>query len=304
MRARAWITSLLLLAAVGLGLAPATAHAQTQDGVTASERYDLCLKFYKRRLYTKALETCNRVRNFHRDDPVSVLAELAIADIYYKRGDREQARLAYEDFVRLHPRHEQVGYAIWRIGLCWWKMAPRWAGRDQTTTRQAVNVWTGFDARFPDSEYKGQVAELLGKARDRLARKELVIARFYKHKGPQGEVRSWGAVAGRAETVIDRYDDTDQLEPALYLAARALHAWGDTTSARRFREELASVAPDSGWLARTDRVLARPPGERPPDETFLRPYKIPSVGSSMGMGGSAGAAMPGMGMGGGGMGMQ
>ena len=61
------------------------------DGVTARDRYSLCLKYFKRANYTKALETCNRVRNFHRDDPVSVLAELAVADIYEKRGDNEQA---------------------------------------------------------------------------------------------------------------------------------------------------------------------------------------------------------------------
>ena len=167
MRARATLAALLFVAAAALFGADA-AHAQgTADGVTASQRYDLCLKFYKRRLYTKALETCNRVRNFHRDDPVSVLAELAIADIYYQRGDREQARLAYEDFVRLHPRHKQVNYAIWRIGLCWWKTSPRWAGRDQTPTRQAVNVWTGYDARFPDAEYNDDVADLLSYCRIR-----------------------------------------------------------------------------------------------------------------------------------------
>lgn len=294
-----------VIAAVLLGLlvaSPALAQSGGAggDGVSANERYALCLKFYKRRLFTKALETCNRVRNFHRDDPVSVLAELAIADIYYQRGDREQARLAYEDFVRLHPRHEQVGYAIWRIGLCWWKVSPRWAGRDQTPTRQAVNVWTGYEARFPDSEYADEVEELLGKARDRLARKELSIASFYKGGAFFGTVRSWGAVRGRADGVIERYDDTPQLPYALHLSARAMHAWGEVESARARREELASVAPDSPWLARTDRALAKEPGEKPEEVIFLRPYKVPTVGSTMGMGAGAGAAaaggMPGMGM--------
>ena len=270
----------------------APAHAQTADGVSASDRYDLCLKFYRRRLFTKALELCNRVRNFHRDDPVSVLAELAIADIYFQRGDREQARLAYEDFVRLHPRHEQVDYAIWRIGLCWWKVSPQWAGRDQTPTRQAVNVWTGFSARFPSSDYTDEVDELYGKAKDRLARKELVIARFYARR----QRRAWGAVQGRAQGVVDRYDDTPQISQALYLSAVAHHAWGDIASAGRAREALAEVAPDSSWLARTDRVLARPPGTKPEDEVFLRPYKIPTVGAAGAMGGAMGAAMPGMGL--------
>lgn len=296
MRAQRWM-QIIFAATVAIGVtlwSASPASAQTQDGVSAQDRYSLCLKFYRRRLYTKALETCNRVRNFHRDDPVSVLAELAIADIYFQRGDREQARLAYEDFVRLHPRHPQVDYAIWRIGLCWWKQSPRWVGRDQTPTRQAVNVWTGFDARFPESEHREDVADLLLQARDRLARKELVIATFYKQRDFTGEPRSWGAVGARAEGVIERYDDTPQLPKALFLSVQSLHAWGNVGLARQRRDALAQAAPDSGWLARADRVLAKPPGEKPDDEIFLRPYRIPAVGANMG--GSAGAAMPGMGM--------
>lgn len=292
---------IVVIALLLMGLAGSSTPALAQTGgasagnarptVTAAERYELCLRYFKRGYYTKALETCNRVRNFHRDDPVSVKAELAIADIHFQRGDREQARLAYEDFVRLHPRHESVDYAIWRIGLCWFKVSPKWAGRDQTPTRQAMNVWTGFDARFPDSDHKDEVSRLLGRARDRLARKELVIANFYK-RNPR---RAWGAVRGRAEGVIDRYEDTDQTPEAMYLVARSLHAWGATTRADQVKDQLETAFPNSRWVAATRRALAREPGTQPDIEIFLRPYRIPSAGGGGTMAG-AGTA-PGMGMG-------
>ncbi|MFK7927522.1 MAG: outer membrane protein assembly factor BamD [Myxococcota bacterium] len=268
--------------------------AAPRAGVTAAERYDLCLRYFKRGYYTKALETCNRVRNFHRDDPVSVKAELAIADIHYQRGDREQARLAYEDFVRLHPRHESVDYAIYRIGLCWFKISPQWAGRDQTPTRQAMSVWTGFDARFPDSEHREEVTKMLEKVRDRLAQKEVVIAKFYRRRG------SWVAVRGRAAGVIDRYEDTTHVPQAMYLVARSWHAWGATAQADQVRDTLATAYPSSRWLTATDRTLAKEPGAPPISEVFLRPYRIPSAGGGGGggaaAGGGAGGGMPGMGM--------
>lgn len=229
------------------------------------------------------------MRNFHRDDPVSVLAELAVADIYYKRGDFEQARLAYEDFVRLHPRHPQVDYAVWNIGLCWYKVAPRWAGRDQTPTKQAVNVWTGFDGRFPDSTHTPEVADRLDKARTRLAAKEVSIARFYKKQ------KRWRAVRGRAQGAIDRYGDTDRAPEALALLGMSYHAWGFTNEAQQARDRLATEFPGSTWISRLDRALAKAPGTQPEDEVFLRPQRIPAGGATPGAAAAGPGGQPGMG---------
>ena len=63
-----------------------------------------------------ALENFNRVRNYHRDDPISVKAQLAIADVHFKQRDFEQARFAYEEFATYHPRHENLDYVTFRIG--------------------------------------------------------------------------------------------------------------------------------------------------------------------------------------------
>ena len=151
--------------------------------ISADDRYDLCVRQMKRGSYTKALEHCQKVRNYYRDDPVSLDAELTIADIYFKRGDFEQSRMAYEDFTRLHPRSKKLDYVVWRTGQAIYRRSSKWAGRDQAPTRQAVNTWTGFDSRFPESLWKDEVAKLMGRARDRLANKELYIARFYARRG-------------------------------------------------------------------------------------------------------------------------
>lgn len=262
----------------------AVGNAPGPDAVTARDRYELCLRYFKRANYTKALETCNRVRNFHRDDPVSVLAELAVADIYDKRGDNEQARLAYEDFVRLHPRHPSVGYAVWKIGQAWYKSSPKWAGRDQTSTRQAVNVWAGYASRFPESEYIPEVESLSAKARTRLIRKELVIADYYRTR------RAWRAVRGRAGDAAERYPDTELTPVALARLAEAWHAWGYTKQAQEARDWLAGDFPDSAWLTKVDRLLASPPGTEPPEPVFVRPARVPSAG---GAGGGMGVGVPG-----------
>jgi len=241
------------------------AHAEE---ITAQERYELGLKYMRRGYFTKALEQLNRVRNYHRDDPVSVLAELAIADLYFKKGEYEQSRLAYEDFARLHRGHEQMDYVVYRTGLSIYRRAPKLAGRDQVPTQQAVNTWTGFRSRFPSSEHVDDVERMLDKCRERLASKELYIAKFYRRRS------AWKAVRMRSATLLKRYPTSQHVPEALYLQGQALHAWGNVGEATAIRERLAVDYPDSPMLGKLDRTLEGPPGT-PPDETvFVRPYRV------------------------------
>ena len=55
------------------------------QGLTVQEQYDLGQKYLRRGYYTKALDQFTLIRNYYRDDPLSMKAELAIADVYYKK---------------------------------------------------------------------------------------------------------------------------------------------------------------------------------------------------------------------------
>ena len=256
-------TCLLLTA---LLLAPVLAQAAPKASPSASELYERGLKQMRRGYHTKALESFTRVRNYHRDDPLSVKAQLAIADLYFKKHDFEQARYAYEEFATYHPRHENLDYVTYRIGLSIWKRAPRLAGRDLSANKGAVNVWTGFRTRFPESAWADDAEEKLGKERARLAHKELYIAKFYARK------KAWGAVRGRSEYLLLRYPDTPWADEAMLALGTSLHAWGRVDEAAQVRERLAET--DSKLLPRLDRRLLKDPGEPPDEKKFIRPYRI------------------------------
>jgi outer membrane protein assembly factor BamD len=244
----------------------APAFAAPDRGPTAQELYERGLRQMRRGYYTKALESFTRVRNYHRDDPLSVKAQLAIADVYYKKHDFEQARYAYEEFATYHPRHENLDYVTFRIGMSIWKRAPRLAGRDLSANKGAVNVWTGFRTRFPESTYADEAEKRLLKERSRLAHKELYIAKFYARR------KAWGAVRRRSEYLLVRYPDTPWADDAMWMLGKALHSWGHVDEAEQVRERLADA--DSRLLVRLDRQLAREPGEPPDEKRFIRPYRI------------------------------
>jgi outer membrane protein assembly factor BamD len=238
----------MLTAIVAAAFLAGTAHAKERKELTVEEQYELGLKYLRRESYVKALEQFNRIRNTHRDDPYSVKAELAIGDVYYKKREWDQARLAYEDFMRMHPRHPDLDYVVYRMGLSLYRKAPLVAGRDQTWTKQAVHTWAGFEARFPDSEYKAEVAELLDVSRDRLARKELEIARFYVRR------HAWAAVSDRAEGMLRTYPDSRHVSDALFLDGIAA-SYGQPDVLVWVRGRLEANDPDR--LAKLDRRSAR-----------------------------------------------
>jgi outer membrane protein assembly factor BamD len=247
------------------------AHAAPKPAPTAETLYEQGLRQMRRGYYTKALESFNRVRNYHRDDPLSVKAQLAIADLHFKKGDFEQAKFAYEEFASLHPRHENLDYVTFRIGHSIYKRAAKFSGRDQSATRQAVNVWTGFDARFPESAYVDDVTKLLERGRERLASKEMYIAKFYARRD------AWGSVRGRTEYLLRRYPDTDKAETAMKYLGTALHEWGATQEALAVRDRLATEFPGSPALDSLDRILAKPAGSPPDEKIFVRPYRIRGI---------------------------
>lgn len=261
-----------MLAALALWMTAVSPPAWAQSDLTPDELVDLGLRQIRRGNYTKALATLQRVRNYYRDDEASVRAQLAIADLHYKKRDFEQARFAYEEFRDLHPRHPSLDYVTYRIGLSVYKRASKWAGRDQGATRSAVTVWTGFDRRYPESEHREEVDRLLTKGRNRLANKELYVARFYERRD------AWASVRGRAQGLVTRFPDTEAATEAYTLLGMAFHATGDPDTAAAVRGKLAELAPGSQELDRLDRALSKPPGEPPEATVFVRPYRTRGAG--------------------------
>lgn len=258
------------------------AHAE-RPRMTAEEAYNLGVRYLKRGYSVKAQEQFNRVRTYYRDDPFALKAELALADLHYDKNEWDAARLGYEDFMRAHPRYRELDYVTFRYGNTLFRKAPAIAARDQTWTRQAVHAWTGFAARFPDSVYQPDVQRDLQKARDRLARKELIIARFYDRRHANV------SVAGRVEGLLHDYPDSPDRAEALALGAIAWSGLGQLERAHEALATIETAAPRLRLLPRVRRAIAE--GEAT--------YGAPGPGAGA-AGAGTGAGAPGLGAGSGG----
>ncbi len=106
-------------------------------------------------------------------------AELMIADSHFQLSRYAEAASAYEQFVKLHPRHEKAAFAQYRVGESYWAEAPDDIDREQDYTLKSIAEWEKLVSGYPDSKESSQAKELLNKGRRRVAEHSDFIARFY-----------------------------------------------------------------------------------------------------------------------------
>ena len=174
---------------------------------------------FEKRDYHGARLSFQKIRDWYPFSEHNVVAEIKIADCHYYMGEYDEAALAYEEFSNLHPRNDATPYAIYQLGRCHFERIPT-IDRDQTFARQALEVFTRFVQRYPDSVYAGPARAHIKDCQQSLASHELYVARFYF------EQKRYAAALQRLQAVVTDYPDVGVQHEALQMisACKALAA--------------------------------------------------------------------------------
>lgn len=179
-----------------------------------AEAFAAAKKPYDDRLYDIALQ---RLGSFKARFPYSAhaaLAELYIANSHFALRQYQEAAMSYQQFIRLYPRHEQVDFAMYRVGESYWSDAPKAIDREQDYTVLAVQEWKRLIERFPDSPHSENAREYIKKGERRIAESVNFIVNFYCRR------QIWHSCAYKAIQLIEQYPDfTDLRSNALAKAA-------------------------------------------------------------------------------------
>src|SRR5512133_68371 len=115
---------------------------------TAEEIYERAVEDLKDRLYPEALSGFADVKAKYPYSKYAALADLRTGDTYFKSGKYAEAIDAYREFVKLHPNHEDVPYAMFSIGETYHEQLPSKfflfppaEEKDQGNTRLAINAY-------------------------------------------------------------------------------------------------------------------------------------------------------------------
>jgi outer membrane protein assembly factor BamD len=266
------IAPLLLVLSVGAGCATSDEGKGVTYSLTAKQNYDKGVAELKDENYQEATRYFSFVRQKFPFSKYAVLAELALADTQFERGNFQEGIDAYKNFLRLHPTHERVedGYVAYKICECYVRempddffLLPPAYEKDQTAVRDALRELNDFIDKYPDSKYMAEARKSRREVLRRLIEHEVYVARFYLDRDhPQSAIL-------RLETALKAYPDSGR-EPELLLALGETHLqMGNPQRAKQAFEKVAGEYAQSHEAKRAELFLdfiRRRYGEAPKDK--------------------------------------
>jgi outer membrane protein assembly factor BamD len=233
----------------------------TPDMTAATENAEVA------KLYNEGLEELNNgqsksaIKNFaevERKYPYSSFATKAIlmqAYASYRAAKWDDAVIAANRFITLHPGHRDTGYAYYLIAVSTYNKISN-TKRDQTATKQALAALEEVAQRYPGTAYAADAAQKAIVARDHLAGHEMEVGRYYFREG------SYLAGINRFKRVVTEYRNTSQTPEALYRLAEGYMALGIASEAQTAAAVLGYNYPDSEWYQDAYRLVSSD-GEAP-----------------------------------------
>jgi outer membrane protein assembly factor BamD len=151
-------------------------------------------------------------------------ARIDLIFLYYRKGEKESATDAADQFLRENPTHPRCDYAWYMKGLINYERVPyrveRWLGVDSArrppqTAVDAVAAFGTVARLYPKSDYAHDAQRRMIYLRNRLADFELNVANYYIKRG------AWLAAAQRAQRTIELYDGAPAVQRALAVMIEA-----------------------------------------------------------------------------------
>ena len=192
--------------------------------------------------YATAAATFDQVEMQH---PYSVWATKSqLMQIYalFQDGRFNDAVIAADRFIQLHPGNREVAYAYYLKAICFYMQIVD-VGRDQKLTELALNALENVVRRFPDTKYARDAKLKLDFTRDHLAGKEMEIGRYYLKR------REYLAAMNRFKRVVDNFQTTTHVPEALERLVEINLSLGLTKEAKENAAVLGYNYPGSQWYS-------------------------------------------------------
>lgn len=239
------------------------------------ELYNAAMDLMDASEYHKAAKAFDEVDRQHPYSAWATKAQLMGAYVLYERNRYDDAIIALDRFIQLHPGNRDVAYAYYLKGLCYYEQITD-VQRDQALTELAIKTLQEVVDRFPNSTYARDARLKLDLARDHMGGKEMAVGRYYL------KIKHYLAALNRFKAVVEQYQTTTHVPEALHRMVEVYTALGLEGDAQRIAAVLGHNYPGSEWYDDTYSVVERGDSDpaRVKDKSWTDRLKFWSDGKS------------------------
>lgn len=209
--------------------------------------------------YVAAAKEFDEVDRQHPYSVWATKAQLMSAYAHYQNNKYDDAIVALDRFIQLHPSNRDVAYAYYLKALCYYEQISD-VQRDSKMTELALKAFDEVVRRFPETSFARDARLKIDLTYDHLAGKEMEVGRFYLVRG-----QHVGAI-NRFRVVVDKYQTTSHVPEALHRLVECYLALGLVDEARKVAAVLGHNFPGSQWYMDSYALVETgtlPEGERP-----------------------------------------
>lgn len=209
---------------------------------TAEGAFALAQEYEKDDRYEEAIRRFNEVKNKFPYSKYATMAELAVADTYYKQESYPEAQVAYQNFKELHPKHPQIDYVTYKLAMSYYDQLPGTIDRDLTLATSAIMYFDEVANQYPNSTHVADSRDKKTECQKKLGSKEEYIADFYFKK------ELYESALARYEGLYRNYPNLGFDAKALSRASICAQRSGDLERAKRYLAVLKQKYPNSREL--------------------------------------------------------
>ncbi|TCI02128.1 outer membrane protein assembly factor BamD [Corallincola luteus] len=179
--------------------------------------------------FSGATRTLEALSSRYPFGPHANQVQLDLIYAYYKLGQTAQALATSDRFIRLNPTHPDNDYVLYMRGLtnldADQEVLQNLLGidrsdRDPNLARQAFEDFSKVLGRYPNSKYAPDARQRMIYIKERLAKHELSVARYYIKR------QAYIAAANRGRYIIETFSDSSSTEGALEVMVQAYDKLG------------------------------------------------------------------------------
>jgi outer membrane protein assembly factor BamD len=200
--------------------------------------------------YEDAIAQWKKVKESYQSPELSARAEINIADAYFLNKDYIEAAVAYEDFRKLHPKHERAGYALYRLAVSHFNQI-HGIDTDQTPVKNALVTFQSYLALYPVGEHTTEVKEKIRDCLDKQLQYEIYVGRFYLKTG------KYTSAIGRFEVALKAFPELPRCDEVLYYLGKAYQDAKQQPKAREAFERLVKEYPTSRFAGKAASAIGK-----------------------------------------------
>lgn len=245
------ISRKILLSALSLCILAACStkdKKEQQEPAPAETLYQKAAQAMEKEDYKEATKFFDEVERQHPYSALSSRSQLMAAYASYLDQRYEEAIIALDRYIELHPGAPDVDYAYYLKAMSYYEQISD-VRRDQAMTVEALKALNTLTSRFPNSKHSRDAELKRDLVLDHLAGKEMEVGRYYLNRN------HINAAINRFRSVIAHFQTTTHVPEALHRLVECYLTLGLENEALQVAMVLGHNYPGSSWYERSYSLM-------------------------------------------------